>query len=363
MKLKQLVVGFWLSVVVCFSATALHAQTEDFPLVNIGGIMLGVHGSDTQTRGMADAVLPLWHNEDALVFLNPRVSFNDDHEEEFNIGLAVRKLVADGQLIVGVNGFYDSRSSTHNNRFEQVGGGIELLSSWVDVRANFYYPDDEQKVISSRETTEVSSTRRASTGAPYVSGTAILQDRTTVTRTTTTARLFEEFEAALEGFDAEIGVRVPVFEEHVTTRVFVGYQDFDNPFGDDKEGVKGRIEIQLGDGFLVDAEVFENEDLNHTEFFVGVRVRVPFSIANLIAGKNPFEGTRDAFRPRPSVLSSRLGEMVIRDMNIRLGGSTEMENVGSTSSSTRETSRTETDVIGVVPPPPPPPPIFDEEAQ
>jgi hypothetical protein len=47
--------------------------------------------------------------------------------------------VADAQLIVGANTFHDSRWSAHNNRFEQVGAGFELLSSWIDARFTYYY--------------------------------------------------------------------------------------------------------------------------------------------------------------------------------------------------------------------------------
>lgn len=353
MKIAQTIAGLWLATATFTMAAAPQAVTHGDTADSIGAITLGAHGSDTQARGMADAVIPLWYSEGGVVFLNPRVSFNDASEEEFNIGFAWRALVADAQLIVGANTFYDSRWSAHNNRFEQVGAGFELLSSWIDARFNYYYPDDDKKITETFQTTETTSSSRTVTGPPYLSGTTILQDRTSITDTTTTTRWFEDYEVALEGYDAEIGARLPFLEEHATTRIFIGYQSFDNPFGPDREGLKGRIEVRFGEGLLLDGEVYENEDLNQTDFFAGVRIRLPFSIGNLVHGKNPFEGAKAAFQPQTPELASRLGEMVIRDMNIRLGDSGTTENTNKGTTSNTETLGTDTTVIGKTPPPPP----------
>ncbi len=288
-----------------------------------GGLTLGVHANDMRVRGMGDALLPVWQRDGSLLFFNPRVSFNDDSEEEVNLGVGWRGLAADDSVILGANFFYDTRWSMFNNRFEQYGAGLEVLSSWIDARANYYYPDDKRELISSHSEESSASDTSIHLGAPFARGRTIVVPRTYVTQTTTTTRLFEIFETALEGFDAEIGARLPILADLATTRLFIGYQSFDNPFGDDMEGLKGRLEIRIGEGLLIDAEVFEHEVLNRADFIAGIRMRLPFSIGNLVSGDNPFEGACAAFKTQPPHLASRLGEMVIRDMNIRLGNSKE----------------------------------------
>ena len=342
-------------IILAITQVAVFAESEvaapDDLLVNSGAITLGLHGNDRGVRGMGDAFIPVSPLESGLLFINPRVSLNDDGEEEFNFGVGVRSLVFDDQMILGGNVFYDTRWSTYNNRFEQVGAGLEMLSRWFDARANYYYPDDKKDVTASSTTTSSSSSTRTSLGTPFVSGSSILQRRRRVTETTTTTRTFETYETALEGFDAEVGARVPVLTDLATTRVFVGYQRYETPFGSDLDGWKGRVEVRIGEGLLLDAEVFENELLNQADFFVGARLRLPFSAGNLLSGKNPFEGASEAFKPAPTVLAARLGEMVVRDMNIRLDGSSSIENPSKGSETTDQVSRTDILTIGTVPPP------------
>ena len=94
---------------------------------------------------------------------------------------------------------------------------------------------------------------------------------------------------------------------------------------------------------------FSNEVLNRADFIAGIRMRLPFSIGNLVSGDNPFEGACAAFRTQPQPVAARLGEMVIRDMNVRLGNS--RETVTTTSSTTTSTFYDE--IIEEIPPPPP----------
>jgi len=329
--------------------------TSDVP----GGLTIGVHANDQRVRGMGDALIPVWQNNEGLVFINPRVSFNDDGEEEVNIGAGYRRLVADDTLIMGANLYYDTRWSMFNNRFGQVGAGLEILSSWIDARANYYYPDDKEETISSHTEESTASSTAVFLGTPIVQGRTTVVPRTFVIENTTTTRLLEVFETALEGFDAEIGARLPILTNLAATRLFIGYQSFDNPFGEDLEGIKGRLEIRIGEGLLIDAEVVEDEVLNRADFIAGVRVRLPFSIGNLVSGDNPFEGACAAFKTQPEHLPSRLGEMVMRDMNVRLGNS--RETVTTTTSTTSHSWRE--DIVTEEPPPPPeepPPPPQDE---
>jgi hypothetical protein len=53
-----------------------------------------------------------------------------------NIGLGYRKLVADGKIILGANGFYDSEWTYEH---ERASAGFEVLSSVGDFRYNQYF--------------------------------------------------------------------------------------------------------------------------------------------------------------------------------------------------------------------------------
>ncbi len=357
MKIRRIALSLTLAMITLTARAALTEDTSSETDADIpGGITLGIHANDMRARGLADAMIPIWQNEDTLIFFNPRVSFNDAGEEELNIGMGWRGLFADDTLILGANAFYDTRWSSYNNRFDQVGAGLELLSSWFDARVNYYYPDDKQELIEEIQTVEEETTTAVYTRTPYLDGSTILQDRLTVMDTTTTTRWWEMYETALEGFDAEIGARLPVLTNFATTRIFIGYQSFDNPFGGDLEGLKGRAEMRFGESLLLDVEVFENEELNEAKFFAGVRLRLPFSIGNLVSGENPFEKASQHFRPRSSSLASRLGEMVIRDMNVRLTGSRSAENPNRGTQTTTQTSSTEILTIGEIIPPAEQPP-------
>ena len=67
----------------------------------------------------------------------------------------------------------------------------------------------------------------------------------------------------------------------------------------------------------------------------GVRVSVPFSIRNLVTGRNPFEGVGEMFRPRKREFKQRMSEMIIRSHRIQTGSSSSTQMADRT---TRETS-------------------------
>ena len=321
-----------------------------------GGATIGGRIGDGEADVVGDLVVPLWYGEDTgLLFLNPRASATDSDHEEVNIGLGWRSLITlkDFEAIVGANAYYDSRWTKNDLRWDQFGFGLEFLSEWVDARFNYYLPEDDKKLFDRTETSSTSSSSSSSSSSKIVdsgpivaSGNSITQSITTetttkvTTRTTTTRFVFERFEAALEGWDAEIGVLLPYVDEFVEARLFLGYQDFDNPFGDDFEGVKARAEIRALPGVFLDAEWFENEELNGTDYYVGARVRVPFDLVNLANGRNPFEGSGEAFqRQQDRDLADRMTEQVIRDVKVQTTISEQILNEQETTSTTTSSTR------------------------
>jgi hypothetical protein len=146
------------------------------------------------------------------------------------------------------------------------------------------------------------------------------------TTTTTTTRYFERFEAAMEGYDAELGAKLPFLPPWMETRVFAGYYNFEGDFTEDVDGFKGRLEIRALPALTLDAEFYDDDALTGSDYFFGARVNLPFDVVNLARGKNPFAGTEAALKARQQAFSERLSEMVIRDPHVRLHESGFIEN-------------------------------------
>jgi hypothetical protein len=285
-------------------------------------VTLGIFSGDEGVFGQADLLLPFYRYDKGLLFFSPRVSVSDSNQEETNLGVGLRHLVdARFPFILGANLYYDGRWSSNNNRFDQLGLGLELLSSRIDLRANYYLPEQDKYRIDSVRGESVMQYERISQSIqadawfePYALNNQIVQDygnRITTRRTLVTEtswQIFDRYEAALEGFDAEAGWRLPWVEEWADTRLFIGYQYFENPFGRDLKGAKGRLEVRLFNDLLtLDAHLYEDEDLNLTDYLVGARLRLPLGLPGKPAWRQGNGGD----------LSARLTEMVMRDPKIQ----------------------------------------------
>ncbi len=344
---------FGVAAIILWCAFPAHAEEAPEPDPRPGALTLGLFAGEKEFYTQGDILFPLYRYDAGLLFLNPRGAISDRSEEEFNVGLGLRHIVdARYPFILGGNVYYDARWSRHNNRFDQIGAGLEFLSDWVDARVNYYWPDKDKFLIDTVETESTARSRRTQEQRqvvgwqdPYADGHQILQDyviRTTIRDITTTRTLrqtFERFEAALEGWDAELGGRLPVSEDiPLELRVFGGYQHFDHPFGSSLKGWKGRLEVRALKGHLtLDAHAYENRELNRGDYLVGARVHLPFDLAAVAQGRNPFAGLD---RERPSGLEGRLAEMVMRDPKIQTRESGYIENVSRREESVSERNST-----------------------
>ena len=310
-----------------------------------GRLTLGGRFGDSASEGYLDFLQPLVLAPNSMLFLNPKVSATDDDEEEWSIGLGARHLLAERGLILGANVFYDSRSTRHDHTFDQVGAGVELLSQWVDARANYYWPDDSVEKIDSTSETTVSSSGQSWWGDVFAREFQLRQNRFNRVTTTRTTRFYDRFEAALEGYDLEFGLRLPYLPEWLEARVFGGYYAFEGDFTEDIDGFKGRLEIRALPALVLDAEVYENDKLTGSDYMIGARLELPFDLGNLARGKNPFEGARGEFRPSRRELRDRLGDMVIRDPHVRMHESEWIEDEAARQVSSRSKTTKSTVVV------------------
>ena len=291
-----------------------------FPNDPAGLITLGAQFSEHLSGAYLDAITGVWAPEsrDAFLFLNSRYHLEDNHQFIQSTGAGFRKLLTGPGIIIGGNAYWDSLHSERHNDFEQLGLGFEILSRWVDARFNYYLPEDERFEI------ERSSDRDSSRSV--IGGNLAETNR---------KRSFKRFEAALEGFNTEVGFLIPGLDKYAEVRVFGGYYHYNNPFGHDFDGFKARLEARLLPGVIADVEYWEDAALMGGHWTAGARVSVPFSIYNLVTGRNPFEGIGESFTPRRREMQERLSEMVIRSHRIQTVSSGNIQTGDSRSTDVR----------------------------
>jgi hypothetical protein len=251
--------------------------------------------SDVGTDAYIDILIPLWGDERRLLFFNPNFRVDDNDGNEQNIGLGFRRMGDCGHYILGGNLFYDTMRSEQNQQYHQLGIGVELLSHWFDLRANYYDPfGDTDNVIGGT----------AASGY-YFSGHSLL------------ASGGLETEEALDGFDAEVSLLIPYISKIMESRVAGTYYNFDRDSGDNLDGWRGRLEIRPVQAINLSVE-YRDDDARGSDTFFGGYLEIPFSIENLVAGKNPFAEVGDLWKFGQGVrpLNERMTDKVIRDRHI-----------------------------------------------
>jgi len=303
--------------------SARAASLESMP----GAFWTGAAAGENEERAFGDLLIPVAADRYGLWLLNTRYSFDDDSEEEFNLGIVRRFFLPERDLILGVNLYYDSRWTRHDNHFNQLGFGLEWLSRFVDARANYYLPEHKEELVDSFTQTDEQKESRSWWSDPYARDHRIRQRQTIETRTTRTTYLFERHEQAREGYDMEIGLCLPCPAHLPETRIFAGWYHWDAEYtgDDDIEGLKSRLEIRALPVVFLDASWFEDKELNGSHWLFGARLRLPFDAGNLAHGRNPFAGAFSASR-RPTQFRERLLEMVMRDPKLRMEDSGYREN-------------------------------------
>lgn len=318
-----------LSTMVVLTCTQVYAQkpkTETRPEAPDMSWTMGMQAGEGSAEIFGDAIVPVYFTKSGAFLVNVRGSGSDNEEEEANAGLVYRHLFPEKDLIVGGNIFYDSRWTAHDNRFDQMGVGLELLSRWIDARANLYLPENKEVLVDSFTDQTVEQRTSGGWRDPYAESYHIAQDYVRRTETITTTYLFERFEQAREGWDAEVGVKLPVPDSLGEYRLFAGYYNWDAQYTreDEISGFKARAEARILPALFLDASWYEDKELNGSDWFIGARLSLPFDLGLLAEGKNPFAGAFS--RPKPAPFAARLFEMVIRDLKIQTEDSGYVEN-------------------------------------
>ncbi len=93
----------------------------------------------------ARALAPVFEHTKGLVFTDIRGISNFDNTNELNLGIGARALF-NKNIITGAYYFYDQRQE-NDLTYKQSTIGAEVLTEWLEARANFYIPFDDEAEI------------------------------------------------------------------------------------------------------------------------------------------------------------------------------------------------------------------------
>ncbi len=244
--------------------------------------------------GEVDLFLPLAQSGRTLLFSDIRARADDEGSHEGNFGLGLRHMHASGWNF-GLYGYYDRRGTDLDNYFNQATIGVEALGRDFDFRANAYLPFGD---------------RVKDTGSTPGGGTSASIVGTTIQVTTLGATLSEE--RALEGFDAEVGWRVPLWsvDDNKALRLYAGMFHFDDSVVEAVTGPRLRAELTMyelpslpEDARLTLGAEYQDDDVRGSQGFVSARLRIPL------------QADRSSAR-RLNWQERRMTDYVVRDVDI-----------------------------------------------
>lgn len=214
-----------------------------------------IRAGTERTILMTEAWVPLAQELDRVLYGDVRLMGDDGDNREWNFGIGYRGLNAPGDAVLGVHGWFDRRRSTRGSVFHQVAGGVEYLSSDLDVRLNGYIPFNEEQ----RYTIAGGST------TPYLADTGIFYD--------TNGLLVEK---PLHGFDVELSLPVKALENTFDSfRVSAGGFAFS---GNDVETLRG-VRLRAAADVTPDLQIgarFETDNQRGAQVFAEATLRFPF---------------------------------------------------------------------------------------
>ena len=219
-----------------------------------------------------------------------------------------------------------------DNRFWQLGVGIEASTRYLEARANYYIPlSDRQLAEEIRQSTFLGTATKVSYDEPFGQGHTIQQDATFTKYSFTLEQLFRRYEEGMEGWDAEIALLIPWLDRWLDVQVIGGYYSFDNqPFGPQVgstgkvEGWKAGVEVRPVPAVVLTGMWYDDDKLTGSDWIVGMNLELPFEVGDLGDGKGFWGRIGDAFRPRRRHLVERIAEPVRRqNVAIKTGQSVE----------------------------------------
>ena len=174
-----------------------------------------------------EAFVPIVQGDNALLFFNGKSFVDNDDRWGSNLGLGGRWYNANTNRILGGNVYWDNLD-TGTHSFNQIGVGFESLGRYLDFRVNGYMPMGRTEPVNAITYTD-----------PSFYNHFILLNQ----------NIF--FDAAMSGFDSELGGGVPYLGSY-------GLRAYGGVYGYQASSVPSTI----GGHFRLEERVTDNLDLN-----------------------------------------------------------------------------------------------------
>jgi hypothetical protein len=174
-------------------------------------------GRDDRVLAGAEALFPFHQNESSMTFADVAGWIGDEGTNQLGLGVGHRFMDGSGSNIFGFYGFLDSKETSSGERFNRASIGFEVLSMAWEARANYYLSLTDMELVDIGE------------GGGYFQGNELYANSVT--------------EELLDGWDAEVGFRLP-FDDKVETRLFLGGYGLDGEAVGDETGWRTRLELR-----------------------------------------------------------------------------------------------------------------------
>ena len=275
-----------LSLIIFLSYSYIFANS--FPYE--GDLSVGTDITDKYYNSYIDLLLPVYGNETSFLFLSPKMNmtgkaFLESSSNGNSIGIGYRKYhenLFNIQMITGINVYYDNVRTKNGNNFQQLGTGLELFTNCFDFKINGYFPFSNTEKFLKKSFDLFEEHKIAAT---------------------------DYYESALCGFDTEIGIKLPITDKLGIFHIFGGYYMFNaDKLKKDLKGLKATFEYKPINILKLSYTLFENENLQETNWMTNFSLNIPFNFKKLVQAKNPL-----TLNKRNSSLKHRIGETVTRD--------------------------------------------------
>jgi hypothetical protein len=193
-----------------------------------------------------------------IPFIDLRAHVFNNGKWASNAGIGTRYVLDPCKSMVGVNAYYDYRSTKHFH-YNQVGAGIEAYYDRFEFLANGYLPVGSKRTRTSHELDSIDFKR--------FSGNYILYNK----------YYKNKYEGAMKGFNAEVGTHFAGDMKNYDLYFGIGPYYYDLHKGEHSWGGKARLKMEFTRFLFV--EVSDSWDhIFHNRFQGSVTLSVPFGV-------------------------------------------------------------------------------------
>jgi len=227
------------------ASEVIDSNRDGFGVSFRGGHMAG------DTVGRQESIshinlMPYINIEDGLFFGDSRLVMANDTDLAWSFGGGYRHYIADWDVVIGGNSYFDRDELTGAN-LNQWGAGAELLANGWEARGNFYQTFGNTFSLVGQGIDQNSV--------------AFAGENITFTR-------IDTFAEALKGFDAEAGVLLPgKFAERIDLRAFGGGYYYEGDNTDGFAGWSSRLQADIGKWLELGLKLTNDERFDTTVSF------------------------------------------------------------------------------------------------